>query len=441
MGFFSLIKSGFHAFLAGNPQNDLKFIGVTGSSGKSTTAAMIYHILSKSGIKAGLISSEGAISGNITFALGIEIIPLQVSKLFPILRKMRSQGVKWVVFETSTADLESGIFGNIAFDTIVFTNIKKDHPDSSKSWEDYANLKFQPVKLLKKEGAVIINQDDISSFAFIQNKLSTLKSKINSITYSKSLETKNIISDYKSTSFQYRNALVNLNTIGDFNVDNWLAAIKTAERFQINANIITSAAKDFKGIEGRMQVIYNVPFLIIVDYARNNDALEKSLISASNLKSEDAKLISIIGAPGEKEFERRSAIGRIASNYSDIVLVTAEDPRSESLYDINSKVIEGAESGEGILVKRFRSQVEYFNYKRTFTELVLPTKAVFSFDEPNINSRYCAIDFGVFLASAGDVIITEGKGQDKFQIFNTPNGLAEFAFTDQDAVRRALSLR
>ena len=436
-----MLRADLHAFLNGNPQKSIRFIGVTGTSGKSTTATMIYHLLKGAGVKVGLISTNGAESGEDQFDTGLHVTTPDSADLYKILKSMKSKGVQYIVLETSSHALEQGRFGHINFDIAVFTNIKRDHLDWHGTWENYASSKFRLIKMLKKGGMVIYNQDDQQSFKFINNKIKELKLGTDQVFYAKSKEIRDIKTDNNSLAFKYRNTSFDLSVIGEYNIDNWLAAMKVAELFKIPIILMSQLASNFNGISGRMEIIQKVPFLVIVDFAHNADSLEKSLISSSNLKSRDGKLISVFGSAGQRDIEKRFTMGQISGKYSDITIVTAEDPRTESLYDINSRIIEGAESSGAILVKRFRTTAEYRKYKSKFSEYAMPTRAVFSFDEPNINSRYDAIDFAVFLAEAGDVVITEGKGHEKSLAFNTAQGVVEFPFTDQDAVRRAIANR
>jgi len=439
---FRVYRADFHAFLEGNPQQDIKFIGVTGTSGKSTTSTMIYHILRNAGINVGIISTVGALVSDENFDTGLHVTTPDSRDLYKIIKKMKHKKVNWIILESSSHSLDQGRFGHLKFEMAVFTNIKRDHLDWHGTWEKYAQSKFRLIKMLNKNGVVIYNQDDINSFNFIKNRISRLKLQVVQSIYSKNHEVKNIKPDKDSLAFEYKGLAFDLNTIGDYNIDNWLAATKVSEQFKIATDLTVKLARSYESISGRMEIIQNEPFLVIVDFAHNADALEKSLISVSNLKAADeSKLINVFGSAGQRDVEKRFTMGQISGKYADITIVTAEDPRDENLYDINTKIIEGAESSGAILVKRLRSHAEYEYFKKRFSTLSLPSRAVFSFDEPSVNSRNDAIDFAIYLAELGDVVITEGKGHEKTLAFNTPKGIVEFPFRDQDAVRRALSRR
>jgi UDP-N-acetylmuramoyl-L-alanyl-D-glutamate--2,6-diaminopimelate ligase len=125
-------------------------------------------------------------------------------------------------------------------------------------------------------------------------------------------------------------------------------------------------------------------------------------------------------------------MGEAAAKYADVVVITAEDPRTENLEKINDQILEGAKKSEGVLIKRFKTSNEYKEYNISPDQIA--KKSIFIFDEERVQNRYDAIEFALKIAKPGDVIITEGKGHEQSLCFGT----TEYPFTDQEAIKKSL---
>ncbi len=432
------IKKLFRVFIAflgalrfGFPSQKLKIIGVTGTSGKSTTTAMIFHILKESGIDVGMISTVGAIAGNKKLETGLHVTTPDPYELQRILAFMVKRKVRYVVIETSSHALAQGRVAGIAFDYAVYTNIKRDHLDWHGSWEEYAKAKAILAKNITAEGKIIINREDKKMYDFMSSYLS--KRYVEKfVTYSFN-EILNISESGGEIRFRLNDINYTLPTIGLYNVENALAAINVANQLGIKYKQISSTLKTFKGLEGRMQIMQKEPFYIIVDFAHNADSLEQALSTVKKLTSNTGKVICVFGSAGLRDIEKRYKMGEISGKYADITIITAEDPRTESLKEINSQIIEGVKKSGGKLLKRFDDHDEFENYE--VNEKDIKNGIIFAFDEENINSRFDAIKFAIQIAREGDVVITEGKGHEQSLCF----GNTEYDFTDQEAVKRALT--
>jgi len=424
-----VIRSLWGALLFGFPAKKLRLIGVTGTSGKSTTSTLIYHLLNKNNFKVGLISTVGAIAGNKKIDTGLHVTTPDPIQLQKILSEMVKSGIEYVVVECSSHALDQGRLGLIKFDYAVFTNIKRDHLDYHATWENYVEAKAILIDKLKANGKAVLNKDDGQAFSYILKNKGLEQSKV--ISYSASQECSDIQSSLGGLVFNYRNQIFRLPIIGEYNISNALGAIKVAEDLNISLQGAANALTSFEGIEGRMQIMMKEPFSVIVDFAHNTDSLEKSLISIRKFLPEGNKLITVFGSAGLRDVEKRFTMGESSAKFADITVITAEDPRIEKLYDINSSIIQGTEKEGGILVKRFATHQEYLDYK--IKESDYSSKNVFAFDEEDVNSRYDAVDFALKLAKKGDVVITEGKGHEQSLCFGT----VEYPFTDQDAVRKS----
>jgi UDP-N-acetylmuramoyl-L-alanyl-D-glutamate--2,6-diaminopimelate ligase len=184
----------------------------------------------------------------------------------------------------------------------------------------------------------------------------------------------------------------------------------------------------FKGVEGRMEVIQKNPFYAIVDFAHTPDSLEKALIAVKKLVKNKGKIFAIFGCAGLRDPGKRAKMGKIAYKLADVIVVTAEDPRTEKLRDINDQIIEGM--GKKIVVyKDVKPTKEILN-----KELVKGVKVVVRFDKDDISSRRAAINWAIKSAKAGDVVIAFGKGHEKSLCFGT----TEYPWSDIEEMKKAL---
>ncbi len=425
-------------------------IGVTGTSGKSTTSAMVYHILKEQGFRVGLISTVGVIAGEKNIDSGFHVTTPDPIALQKYLKMMVDQGVEYVVLEVSSHALDQGRLGLLKFDFSVFTNIKDDHLDWHKTWENYAGAKFKLVEKLRDTGTLIINKDDRRSYEFIKNKIEATGNRgdgFSLVEYSIEGTISDIKESFSGIDFSFFSENSHLNLIGKYNLSNFLAAAAVAQVLGISNKEISNSIKNFEGLEGRMQVMQNDPFTVIVDFAHNADSLEKSLESIRRIKDEESRVICVFGSAGLRDRQKRFDMGKVSGNMADITIVTAEDPRTESLYEINSKIIEGAEESGGTLVKRFATHEEYLDYLKengidssaqvdssSVQVIAISSKSIFAFDYPEVQNRMDAIAFAIKLVKPNDIVITEGKGHEKSLAFGT----TEYPYTDQAAVQSAL---
>ncbi|GAB4286278.1 MAG: UDP-N-acetylmuramoyl-L-alanyl-D-glutamate--2,6-diaminopimelate ligase [Candidatus Dojkabacteria bacterium] len=431
ISFFAALRFGF-------PSRKLIIIGVTGTSGKSTTANLIYHILDKNNLPAGVISTVGVKAGKKVLDTGLHVTtpdPIQLQKL---LRYLANKKVKYVVLEASSHGLAQGRIGLTKFDYAVYTNIKRDHLDWHGSWENYAKAKAILARRIKTEGKIFINRDDKDMYDFLQKELDESLDK-NILTYSMK-EISELEETAIGTRFMLNGQQFILPILGAYNVENALAAINVAKEIGLSYEEIAASLKTFMGLEGRMQVMQPSPFAIIVDFAHNTDSLIKSLQTAKKLTSYKGRVITVFGSAGLRDIEKRYTMGEAAGELADIIIVTAEDPRTESLEKINSQIIEGAMRQDVKLIARFKNHKEYEQFikeKMSSPTFEVERKSVFAFDEESTQSRYDAIEFAIRIAREGDVVITEGKGHEQSLCFGT----TEYPFSDQDAVDRALRER
>lgn len=421
----------FLCIIYGVDISKVKFIGVTGSSGKTTTSSMIYHILQKNNFKVGLISTVGVFAGDKELESGFHVTTPDPKDLVRFIKLMVNEGNEYVVLETSSHALEQGRIGPISFDFAIFTNITSDHLDWHKTWENYARAKARLIDRLKSKKNLIINQDDERSYNYIQDYLKDFSG----VSYSLS-ELSSISENLTSLSFLYKMVSFEVRVIGRYNLSNLLASIKLGELLGIQIEEISSALKSYKQVEGRMEVIQEKPFAVILDFAHNADSLKNSLETLRSFLSKEGKLVSIFGSAGLRDINKRDEMGKISGEIADITIITAEDPRTESLFEINSTILDGVLSVNKYDFIRFPTHEKYIEFKEEVKKTNRSfSKFIFVFDEETTASRFDAIDLGVFIAREGDVVVSNGKGHEKTMAFGTE----EYPYSDREALTRAIS--
>jgi UDP-N-acetylmuramoyl-L-alanyl-D-glutamate--2,6-diaminopimelate ligase len=433
--FPNFIKVWYHKirFLISNikadkPNTKLKLIGVTGSSGKSTTAFMIYHILKESGKNVGLISTVGAyIDGN-QIDIGLHVTTPDAHNIPKLLQRMVNDGCEYAVIEVSSHALSQGRLGNLKFDLSTITNITSDHLDWHKTWQRYAKSKSKIIDMTKPQGTVILNSDDEKGYRFIKKKLNNNRS-LNVIDYSISLVQG--LKSNTSQEFVFKDVRFIIPIIGSYNISNALAAIHITEKLGLTLNECSNALRNFETLKGHMEILRKENKSILLDFAHNTDSLKKSLIEARKL-TKNGRLISLFGSAGLRDVKKRYDMGLEASKLSDIVIIVPEDPRTESLYDINSEIIRGCKDGNLDLIKRFDSKKDYISQKSNF---VNTEKGVFSFDYEEVNARINGIELGISLLKKDDILITQGKGHEQSLCF----GQKEYPYDEKSVILKLLN--
>jgi len=387
------IKNIYHLFQAiianiinGFPSRDLIIIGVTGTDGKTTTSSLIYHILNSAGVKVALITSVSAIINGKSYDTGFHVTTPDPFSVQSYLKKAKDAGVKYVILETTSIGLHQlRVFG-VKFEIGVLTNITNEHLDYHKN---YASLVKAKSMLFKKSKVSIINRDDKSYefiFPLIKNK------KI--ITYGMKRN-----SDVNPLNFPFET-----NLIGEFNIYNTLAAVATTHELGINQKKITKSLLTFKAPIGREEIVYDKEFKIMIDFAHTPGSFEAILPSLKKLNPN--RIIHVFGSAGLRDKYKRPLMGKISSLYSDIIILTAEDPRNESPEKISKEIEKGIDPR--------------FNKKNLY----------------KISDRQEAINKAVKLAHKNDLIVITGKAQEASMNY----GQGEIPWSEHETVKKALKL-
>jgi UDP-N-acetylmuramoyl-L-alanyl-D-glutamate--2,6-diaminopimelate ligase len=377
----ALIASRFY----GDPSSKLKVVGVTGTNGKTSTSLILKQFLEILEKPTGIIGTLGYFFRGEKF--GEDRTTPDAIKWFKLLRTFLELGAEYVVAEVSSHALEQYRVYGTRFEGGIFTNLTQDHLDFHKTIENYFNAKRKlPELILERnpEGIFAVNIDD----DFGRLLYDEFKEKLNMITYGKSrdadlriedfrlaLEGQHFILTYKGKHFNVFTKL-----LGEFNIYNITGAMAYLLKKGYNLECLTSIAPKIKPIPGRFEAVAS-DFLVVNDYAHTPDALEKVLKSLRLLKPK--KLITVFGAGGDRDKEKRPLMGKVVEEYSDIVIITSDNPRSEDPLQI----IEDIKSGMELK-------------KETYM----------------IVDREKAIEKAICLAEKNDIVLIAGKGHEKYQI-------------------------
>lgn len=376
----ALLANIFYGF----PTRGLKVIGVTGTDGKTTTVNMIYQILKVAGKKVSVVSSINAVIGGKTYATGFHVTSPDPFTIQKFAKDTKDGGDEYLVLEVTSHALDQFRFWGIKFDVGVVTNITHEHLDYHKTFENYFNVK---TILLKNVKFSIVNYN-------LREVLGETKAKL--ITFG-----------LDKGDFNQKQIRLNLKILGDYNIENALAALACGFILDIDRKIAQRALERFGGITGRMEEIKNNKGIkIFIDFAHTPNALLQALKALRPKTS--GRLIAVFGSAGRRDTEKRSLMGEIAAREADIVVVTAEDPRGE-LEQINAQITKGAKK------IGLREGINLFV----------------------ISDRQKAISLVVNdLAKKGDVVGIFGKGHETSMNLD---GRKEIPWSDFEAVKKALN--
>ena len=334
-----------------NPSKELNIIGITGTNGKTTTTQIIDYIIkannktSSSLGTLGFNTPSGMISTGFTTPESIE--------LQQILDTIKKGGIEYVPMEISSHAIELYRTNDVDVNIAIFTNIGHDHLDFHKSIENYFNAKLKLFTQLNKKSTAILNIDDpytkkiinkincnYSTYGF--NKKADLYIK----DYSLNIEKSKAIIQYKGELFELETPL-----IGKFNLYNLSAAVLCTFELGICKNDIIQSIKYFNNIPGRLEKYNYKSNTIIIDYAHTPDAFSNIFKSIFELKNKNKKIITVFGCGGNRDSSKRKRMGKIASNYSDYIYITNDNPRFEDEDKIIDNICGGISNTEYQIIK------------------------------------------------------------------------------------------
>ena len=349
----------------GNPSKNIKIIGVTGTNGKTTVSYLIAYAMHGLKKNSAFIGTLGhGLFGQIETSKTTTPDPVKLHSLFSLWENQ----VNFVAMEVSSHALDQGRVEGTEFNTAVFTNLSRDHLDYHKTIDDYVSAKFSLFEKTGLENAVINIGDsygvklveklptDLNIFAYSVKKsnLEFYKREKISFIYCEQIEVESFAGKIIKVRSPWGKATIRVNLLGEFNVENVLAAFTVLCISGAPIEEVTAILSGFTGLPGRMEVFSSIDKpLIVVDYAHTPDALEKALTGLKPYCK--GKLFCIFGCGGGRDVGKRAQMGSIAESLSDQIILTNDNPRNESPDQIFKNILEGIKNKSRIIIKEDRS--------------------------------------------------------------------------------------
>ncbi|MBU0743962.1 MAG: UDP-N-acetylmuramoyl-L-alanyl-D-glutamate--2,6-diaminopimelate ligase [Gammaproteobacteria bacterium] len=386
----------------GQPAKKLKIIGITGTNGKTTTSFLIESILRENKLEPGIIGTiEYKIAGHILPATNTTPDAIKLQHLFS---HMANHNLTHVIMEVSSHALDQSRTEGINFHTAIFTNLTQDHLDYHLTAENYFAAKAKLFTNLDNNNSSIINIDDHYGLRLRE----IVHSQV--LTYAidnpnAEIKAEDIRLGLDGTAFKVKTpqGIFDIKTklIGRHNVYNLLASIGVGVLEKIDFYLIQQAIAKFESVPGRLEyVISSKPFKVFVDYAHSEDALRNVLSTLRELKPK--RILTVFGCGGNRDKQKRPLMGRVASELSDFLILTNDNPRNEQPEDIIADIKGGFATN-------------FSNYKV-------------------ISDRQQAIAEAISLAKSGDFVLIAGKGHEQYQIFNNKT----IKFDDRKVAKKIL---
>jgi UDP-N-acetylmuramoyl-L-alanyl-D-glutamate--2,6-diaminopimelate ligase len=384
-----------------HPSSQLILIGITGTNGKTTIATLLFQLFRELGYKVGLLSTvQNHINNEIIAATHTTPDPIALNGL---LQDMVNSGCDYCFMEVSSHAVAQSRIEGLTFSGGVFSNLTHDHLDFHQTFSAYLKAKKQFFDGLDKSAFALTNLDDKNGLVMLQN------TKAHQKTYG----LKNI-ADFNARIIEnhFSGLLLNIDNeevwfkmVGAFNAYNLLAVYGTALLLEQDKNKVLTILSRLSGAEGRFDYITSPNGVIgIVDYAHTPDAVQNVLSTVQDIRTGTEQVITIIGCGGDRDKTKRPIMAQVACDWSDKVILTSDNPRSEDA----SAIIQDMEAGVSPVNKR---------------------KAL------SISDRKEAIRTACHLAKPGDIILLAGKGHEKYQEIKG----VKYPFDDKAMLREILA--
>ncbi len=379
----AIAAASFHGW----PARDLTMVGVTGTNGKTTTVALVRHLLHRDDRPAASIGTLGVLVGSegepVAGGLGLTTPgPVELQR---VLRHLLDRGVRAVAMEVSSHSLDQRRVEGITFAAAVFTNLTRDHLDYHGTMEEYRAAKLRLVGLLARDGVALFNADDPAW----RGVHSVPRAATFGVDTPADVTARDVVYHAQGSRFLLvarSGALpVSLPLIGDFNVANALAAASAALALGVPLSEVAARLSTVPQVPGRLERLHTAP-TVLRDYAHTPDALERALRAVrpftQTANGVGSRLVVVFGCGGDRDRGKRPEMGRIAESLADVIIVTSDNPRTEDPERILDEIETGMRGG---------------THRR-------------------IEDRREAIAEALRLAARDDVILLAGKGHETYQI-------------------------
>ncbi|MFA7360135.1 MAG: UDP-N-acetylmuramoyl-L-alanyl-D-glutamate--2,6-diaminopimelate ligase [Candidatus Kapaibacterium sp.] len=373
-----------------NPSKKVKVIGITGTNGKTTISYIIKSILEGAGFKCGLLGTISYITGETKTETARLTTPDSI-ELNMLLAEMVDNKIDYCIMEVSSIALSKYRVHSIEFDTAIYTNLTSEHMDLHINMQNYFEAKKKLFDNLKNGNLAISNTDDIYGIKILDD-CSGLK-KLYSINNNSDLQAQDINIKLDGLKFGIKHKdikyIVESTLTGRFNIYNLLAAILFGLEKHIPIKTILNAVKTFQAAKGRFnRTMLPNGACAIVDYSHTSDSLRNAIeaaVEVRNVGFSKGKIITIFGCGGDRDKTKRSVMGEIATDLSDEVIITSDNPRTEDPEEIVKDILVGIKGKSNYLIEINREK---------------------------------AILKGLNMSRKGDIILICGKGHETYQEIN-----------------------
>lgn len=365
----------------GNPSKELSLIGVTGTNGKTTVATLLYELFTNLGYKCGKLTTvENAIAGAVFPST--HTTPDAVA-LNALLRDMRDAGCDYCFIEVSSHAVHQERIAGLEFSGAVFTNLSHDHLDYHKTFKDYLNAKKKFFDVLPKHAFALTNKDDKNGLVMLQN---TRAKKHNyAIKSLADFKVKVLENQLSGLVLNLDGAEVWTRLIGHFNAYNLCAVYAAAILLEQKKDEVLVAISKLGAVNGRFEYVVSATGItVIVDYAHTPDALLNVLQTIESIRTRNEKVITLVGCGGDRDQAKRPKMAETACDYSDLVILTSDNPRTED---------------PNVIIEDMMRGVGGHHFKKTTKQ----------------TDRFEAIKIALMHAQTGDIILIAGKGHETYQ--------------------------
>lgn len=367
-----------------SPSTKIKLIGITGTNGKTTIATLLFQLFRKLGFNVGLISTvQNQINEQIIPATHTTPNPIALNGL---LKQMVKEDCEYCFMEVSSHAVAQHRISGLIFSGAVFSNITHDHLDFHLTFDNYLKAKKQFFDTLPKSAFALTNLDDKNGLVMLQNTKAYKKTY--SLKQMADFNAKILENKFSGLNLTIEQIDVFFKMVGSFNAYNLLAAYATAILLDQDKLKVLTILSGLTGAEGRFDYTVSKQGIIgIVDYAHTPDAVQNVLSTIGNIRKGTEQVITVIGCGGDRDRSKRPIMAKVACDWSDKVILTSDNPRTEE----PKAIIEEMEKG-----------ISPTNQRKTISIL----------------DRKEAIKTACHIAKAGDIILVAGKGHEKYQEIN-----------------------
>jgi UDP-N-acetylmuramoyl-L-alanyl-D-glutamate--2,6-diaminopimelate ligase len=364
-----------------NPSEKIEVVAVTGTNGKTTTATLLFSLIRKMGFKAGLLSTvENKINENIIPSTHTTPDAISLNKL---LNDMVIEGCAYCFMEASSHALHQHRLTGVQLKGALFTNITHDHLDYHKTFNDYIKAKKILFDTLPSSAFAIVNHDDRHSEVMLQN--CKARKKTMALQSMADYRAKVLENGFTGLHLTIDNQDLYTQLIGGFNAYNILAVYAAAMELGLDKMEVLTTLSTLQAPDGRFQYFKTISGITaIVDYAHTPDALKNVLKTIKEIRTGTEQVITLVGCGGDRDKTKRPEMSRIAGEFSDRIILTSDNPRSE-----NPETI----------IQEMKAGLDPVSMKKTLA----------------VTERAEAIKLACTLANAGDILLIAGKGHEKYQ--------------------------